>query len=104
MNRNKQGYNTIEQYLYEIEVNNIDYSVQVDVKLFVKPPDYNTYDSDLDFEGYTEILDVKITSISLLDENSDETEVEFSQLPSDDRHQLWCILQELIDKQEIDYD
>lgn len=93
---NKQGYTTIEQYLYEIEVNNIDYSVQVDVKLFVKPPDYNTYDSDLDFEGYTEILDIKVLKVYSEDENGNENEVEFKLLSEEVQKEINAALDVLI--------
>lgn len=54
MNRNKHGYKTIEQHTYEIEVNESTYFVEVDVTLFIKPPDYSTWDSDYDYYGYTE--------------------------------------------------
>lgn len=102
---NKQGYTTIEQYLYEIEVNNIDYSVQVDVKLFVKPPDYSTYDSDLDFEGCTEILDIKILKVysedtnpkdSDSDENGNENEVEFKLLSKELQDKFYEVLDNLV--------
>lgn len=93
---NKQGYNTIEQYLYEIEVNDIDYSVQVDVKLFIKPPDYNTYDSDLDFQGYTEILDIKILKVYSEDENGNENEVEFKLLSKELQDKFYAVLDNLV--------
>ena len=80
MNRNKNGYTTTEQQTHEIEVNNNIYSVQVDVTLFVKPPDYSTWDSDYDYYGYTEVLDIKIINIFTEDESGVETEVQFSQL------------------------
>ena len=73
-------YTTTEQHTYEIELNDKTYSVLVNVGLFVKPPDYDTWDSDYDFFGYTEVNNIKITNIFTEDENGIETEVEFSQL------------------------
>jgi len=83
MNRNKNGYTTTEQQTHEIRVNNKTYSVQVDVTLFVKPADYDTWDSDYDFYGYTEVQNIKIINIFTEDENGEigETiEVQYSQL------------------------
>lgn len=81
MNRtNKQGYTIIEHCSYEIEVNNITYCIQVDVKYFVKPPDYDSWSSDYDYHGWTEVQDIKITNILTEDENGIETEVEYKQL------------------------
>jgi hypothetical protein len=80
---NKNGYTTTEQQTHEIQVNNKTYSIQVDVTLFVKPPDYSTWDSDYDYYGYTEIRDIKIINIFTEDENGEigETiEVQYSQL------------------------
>lgn len=105
MNRNKHGYKTTEQHTYEIEVNDVDYSVQVDVKLFIKPPDYSTYDSDYDFEGYTEILDVKILKVysedtnpkdSDSDENGNENEVEFKLLSEELQDKFYAVLDNLV--------
>lgn len=96
MNRNKHGYKTTEQHTYEIEVNDNNYSVQVDVKLFIKPPDYNTYDSDLDFEGYQEILDVKITSVISIDENGNENEVEFKLFSKELQDKFYVVIDGLV--------
>ena len=94
MNRNKHGYKTTEQHTYEIEVNDNNYSVQVDVELFIKPSDYSTWDSDYDFFGYVEILDIKILKVysedtnpkdSDSDENGNKNEVEFKLYPKNCR-------------------
>jgi len=80
---NKHGYNQQENYLYEIEINEKIYSIQVDVTVFVKPADYDTWDSDYDFYGYTEVQNIKIINIFTEDENGgigETIEVQFSQL------------------------
>ena len=99
MNRNKHGYKTTEQQTYEIEVNNKTYSVQVDVTLFVKPPDYSCFDSDLDHLGYTEVENIKIMNIFTEYEKGEigETiEVEFSQLSSEVQKEIEAALDVLV--------
>jgi len=79
-NMNKKGYTTTNHCSYEVEINNITYYVQVDVKYFVKPADYDSWSSDYDYYGWTEVQNVKITNIFTEDENGIENEVQFSQL------------------------
>lgn len=93
-----------QQFTYEIETDENQYSVQVDITFFIKFPDHSTWDSDYDYYGYTEIVDTEIISILLVDENSNETEVEFKKLPEDEQKRIQVILDEFIDKQEPDYD
>jgi len=80
MNKTLHGEMTTEQHTYDIRINNCTYSVCVDVTVFVKPPDYDTWDSDYDYYGYTEVVRVRIINILTEDENGIETDVEFSQL------------------------
>ncbi len=96
MNRNKNGYTTTEQQTHEIRVNNNTYSVHADVTLFVKPPEYDTWDSDYDYYGYTEIQDVKITNIFTEDENGNETELEYSKLSSELQKEITTALDVLV--------
>jgi hypothetical protein len=100
MNRNnKNGYSTTEQQTHEIEINNKTYSIQVDVTLFVKPPDYATWDSDYDFYGYTEVQNIKIINIFTEDENGEigETiEVQFSQLSKQVQKEINAALDVLV--------
>ena len=76
----KRGYKQQENYLYEIEIHEQVYSVEVDVIWFIKPPDSSTLDSDQDFYGYTEIIDTDIVKIYTEDENQVVIEVEYNQL------------------------
>lgn len=99
MNRNKNGYTTTEQNTYEIELNDKIYSVQVDVTLFVKPADYDTWDSDYDFHGYTEVQNINIINIFTEDENGEigETiEVQFSQLSKQVQKEIEAALDVLV--------
>jgi len=67
--------------------------------LFVKPPDYSTWDSDYDFYGYTEVRDINIINIFTEDENGEigETiEVQFSQLSKQVQKEIEAALDVLV--------
>ncbi len=93
---NKHGYKTTEQHTYVIEVNNNTYSVQVDVELFDKTPDYTTWDSDYDFWGYTEVLEIKITKVYSEDENGGENELEFKLLSEELQDKFYAVIDNLV--------
>lgn len=96
MKYNKHGYKTTEQHTYEIEVNDNNYSLVVDVTLFIKPPDSSTWDSDLDYYGYTELTNAEITECYILDENENEIKVEYSSLDADVKQEIERQLDQLI--------
>jgi hypothetical protein len=49
-----------------------DYWVEVSIKLSTKPPDHTTWDSDWDYYGYTEVLDWKVLTTHVLNEETQE--------------------------------
>lgn len=93
---NKHGYKQQENYLYEIEINEKIYSIEVDVTWFIKPADSSTWDSDQDFYGYTEVIDTDIVKIYTEDENQSVIEVEYTELSEEVQKEINAALDVLI--------
>jgi hypothetical protein len=49
-----------------------DYLVEVSIELSTKTPDHTTWDSDWDYYGYTEVLDWKVLTTHVLNEETQE--------------------------------
>ena len=79
--KNTSGYGT-ETFTYEIETTNNYYDVTVDVEFYIKAPDSSSWDSDQDYLGYTDVLDVDITRIERYSEDGESTVVLISELSS----------------------
>ena len=77
--KNLSGYGT-ETFTYEIETTDNYYDVTVDVEFYIKAPDYSTYDSDLDYYGFTEVLNLNITKIERYSEDGESIVVLISEL------------------------
>ena len=77
--KNLSGYGT-ETFTYSIETTDNYYDVTVDVKFYIRAPDYSSWDSDQDYAGYTDVLDVDITRIERYSEDGESTVVSFSEL------------------------
>ena len=77
--KNTSGYGT-ETFTYSIETTNNYYDVTVDVEFYIQAPDYSTYDSDLDYYGFTEVLNLNITNIERYSEDGESTVVLISEL------------------------
>lgn len=85
-----------ENFSYYIPTKYTVYLVCGFTEWFVKFPDSSTWDSDLDFYGYTELVDAKITECYMLDENEQETEVEYKSLNTDVKQEIERQLDQLI--------
>lgn len=83
MKTEKHGYTATHNRQYYVDVMDNHYGVYADVTSFIKPANYSTWDSEIDYYGYTEIQDVKITNIFVEDENGNEIELEYSKLSSE---------------------
>ena len=79
--KNLSGYGT-ETFIYSIETTDNYYDVTVDVKFYIKAPEPSSWDSDQDFMGYTDVLDVDITLIERYSEDGESIVVSISELSS----------------------
>ena len=59
----KKYYTQEKDVVFYIEIEDIIYTVYCTIKEYVQPPDYSSWESDIDYFGYTEVLDYKITEI-----------------------------------------
>ena len=73
------GYGT-ETFTYSIETTNNYYDVTVDVEFYIKAPDTSAVDSDWDYLGFTEVLNLNITKIERYSEDGESTVVLISEL------------------------
>lgn len=98
--KNTSGYGT-ETFTYEIETTENYYDVTVDVKFYIKAPDRSSWDSDMDFMGYTDVLDVDITKIERYSEPCDLIPVLISELSGVEFDEIRAKLDDLIEDQAL---
>ena len=98
--KNLSGYGT-ETFTYNIETTENCYDVTVDVKFYIQAPDYNTYDSDQDFYGFTDVLDVDITLIERFCDNGEAQPVLISELPVEEMKEIHDKLDTCIEDQTL---
>lgn len=98
--KNLSGYGT-ETFTYEIETTDNYYDVTVDVKFFIQAPDRDSWESDQDYYGYTDVLDVDITKIERYSEPCDLIPVLISELSSVELSEIRAKLDDLIEDQVL---
>ena len=98
--KNLSGYGT-ETFTYSIETTDNYYDVTVDVKFYIKAPDRDSWDSDMDFMGYTDVLDVDITRIERYSEDGESTVVSFSELSGIELDEIRAKLDDCIEDQAL---
>ena len=98
--KNTSGYGT-ETFTYEIETTDNYYDVTVDVKFYIQAPDSSSWDSDQDYAGYTDVLDVDITKIERYSEPCDLIPVLISDLSSVELDEIRAKLDVLIEAQAM---
>ena len=98
--KNTSGYGT-ETFTYSIETTNNYYEVTVDVKFYIKAPDTSSWDSDQDYYGYTDVLDVDITKIERYSEPCDLIPVLISELSPVELDEIRAKLDACIEDQAL---
>lgn len=94
---NTHGSKITQNYTYEIPYMDSQYMIELQVKFFVKPPDYGTWDSDWDYYGYTEVLDLQMISSHKWD--ADNECWRYVELTKEERCGIMNVVEELV-KQE----
>ena len=56
-------------------------------------PDYSTWDSDIDYYGYTEVTDIREIDIKRFDENGDFVSIDVDSLSEKDKEKLLAELE-----------
>ena len=98
--KNLSGYGT-ETFTYSIETTDNYYDVTVDVKFYIKAPDYDSWASSDDYYGYTDVLDVDITEIERYSEDGESTVVLISELSPVELDEIRDKLDVLIEDQAL---
>lgn len=98
--KNLSGYGT-ETFTYSIETADNYYDVTVDVKFYIQAPDYDSWASDMDFYGFTDVLDVDITNIERYSEDGESTSISISELSGVELDEIRAKLDVLIEDQAL---
>lgn len=95
--KNTSGYGT-ETFTFYIETTEGCYDVTLDVKFFIQAPDYDSWESDQDYHGYTEILDVDITKISHYNEDGELKFISISELCSNELSEIRARIDNILEQ------
>ena len=98
--KNLSGYGT-ETFTYSIETTNNYYDVTVDVEFYIKAPDTSAVDSDWDYLGFTEVLNLNITKIERYSEDGESIVVLISELSSVELSEIRDKLDACIENQAL---